>query len=292
MLTSWSWLSLKFLHRYGMALVLVCAATVCRFIFLAKLGDQAPFVTFFPAMIFAALYGGLGPGLMATFLSAVLADYLLLEPQGILQLRDSSNIASLAFFLVSGSMISVLVNTMQRARERSRQAEIQASLADQRLQVAQAAQHHAEVTDGINRILNAAIANHSERELGHICLDVAEKVTQSRCGFIGEISAAGKMDTIAISDPGWDVCRVKDAMGHDKNAPRNHPLRGLYGEVLLEGKAFLTNDPVNHPSSIGTPPGHPEIHSFLGVPLIHNDKTIGLVAMANREGGYNQEQLE
>ncbi|MCL2648175.1 MAG: GAF domain-containing protein [Phycisphaerales bacterium] len=280
-------------HRYIMALVFVGVATALGLIFQSELSDHALFITFFPAVMFAAIYGGVGPGLIATFLSATLTDFLFLAPTGILNLNNKPNMIGLVLFLLSGSMISILIHIMQQARERSRRVVAQASLVDQHLQAQQAANRHTEITHGINRILNAAIANHTELELGRICLEVAEKVTQSRFGFIGEINhITGRMDDIAISDPGWDACRVKDPQGHHKNGLSDLPIHGLYGRILQNGKALLTNQPADHPDSAGTPPGHPVLQSFLGVPLIHNGKTIGLIALANREGGYAQEQLE
>jgi signal transduction histidine kinase len=62
--------------------------------------------------------------------------------------------------------------------------------------------------------------------------------------------------------------------------------------VLKEGKAFFTNDPANHPQSVGVPSGHPPLTAFLGVPLLKGDKTIGILAVSNREGGYSQNELE
>ena len=41
------------------------------------LGDAVPHMTFFPAVMIAAYFGGLGPGLLATILSAVAANYFL-----------------------------------------------------------------------------------------------------------------------------------------------------------------------------------------------------------------------
>jgi PAS domain S-box-containing protein len=62
--------------------------------------------------------------------------------------------------------------------------------------------------------------------------------------------------------------------------------------VLLDGKALFTNDPHRHPDSIGFPSGHPAIHSFLGAPLIHESNKVGVIALANRTGGYRQQDLE
>ena len=41
-----------------MAVVTVLAAAAVRLAFLSALGTHAPFIVFYPAVIFAALYGG------------------------------------------------------------------------------------------------------------------------------------------------------------------------------------------------------------------------------------------
>ncbi|MBF0530851.1 MAG: PAS domain S-box protein, partial [Deltaproteobacteria bacterium] len=62
--------------------------------------------------------------------------------------------------------------------------------------------------------------------------------------------------------------------------------------MLQEGKGFFTNDPASHPDHIGLPPGHPPLESFLGVPLIYDDRTVGMIGLGNRKDGYTQEELE
>jgi GAF domain-containing protein len=62
--------------------------------------------------------------------------------------------------------------------------------------------------------------------------------------------------------------------------------------VLEHGRSLLTNDPSAHPDSIGLPEGHPPLTAFLGVPLVEKGKTIGLVAVGNREGGYTVDQQQ
>ena len=41
------------------------------------LGNQTPHMTFFPAVMISAYYGGFGPGLLAAVLSALVAHYFL-----------------------------------------------------------------------------------------------------------------------------------------------------------------------------------------------------------------------
>ncbi|PWB66134.1 MAG: hypothetical protein C3F14_04550, partial [Deltaproteobacteria bacterium] len=144
------------------------------------------------------------------------------------------------------------------------------------------------VLDGIGRILQLALTSETEEKLGRACLAVAEEVTGSKFGFIGEIGPDGFLHDIAISDPGWELCTMHDSTGH-RRSPGDFPLHGLYGKVLLDGKAFFTNEPSAHPDSIGTPEGHPRLTAFLGAPLLQDGKTIGMAGLGNREGGYRAE---
>ena len=147
------------------------------------------------------------------------------------------------------------------------------------------------VQEGINRILEAALTCDTEEELGRTCLAVAEQLTGSKFGFIGEVNPKGRLDDIAISDPGWEACRTETPVGHGK-LPHDLDAHGIYGRVLLDGKAFFTNDPSAHPDRIGTPEGHPPLTAFLGFSLTGGGKTIGMVGLGNRDGGYRAEDQE
>jgi PAS domain S-box-containing protein len=143
---------------------------------------------------------------------------------------------------------------------------------------------------GIARILHEALTCQTEEELGEVCLRVAEEITESRSGFIGEIKGQ-HLEEIAISNPGWDACAELEPHRHRK-PPEKFDLHGIYGRVVLDGKGFFTNDPTHHPDRIGLPAGHPPLESFLGVPLIHEGRTIGMIALANRPGGYTPSEQE
>ncbi len=151
--------------------------------------------------------------------------------------------------------------------------------------------HQNRVLEGINRIFREALTCRTEEQLGQACLKVAEEVTESKIGFIGEIGLDGLLLDLAISDPGWELCTMYDKSGH-RRTPDGFKLHGVYGRVLLDGKGFFTNDPKSHPDSIGLPEGHPPLTSFLGVPFIQEGVTYGMVGLANRQGGYGPEELE
>ena len=146
-----------------------------------------------------------------------------------------------------------------------------------------------QILEGINQILNNSMQAKTEEELGEMCLSVALKVTGSQIGFINLVDVDGLLHEIAINDMGWEQCRMYDKIGH-RRPMGNFVVRSLYGHVIDSGKSFFTNKPLSHPDSIGLPYGHPPVTSFLGVPLVSDGKTIGVIVVADREGGYSYEQ--
>ena len=145
------------------------------------------------------------------------------------------------------------------------------------------------VLEAVNHILSERLTCETEEDLGKVCLDAAEKITQSKFGFIGEINVLGKFDTLALSNPGWLECAM-----HDPDIPlliNDMTIRGLWGKVITEQASFFTNDPMNHPEAHGLPKGHPPLTSFLGVPLFREEKIIGMIALANKLNGYVEDDL-
>ena len=78
-----------------------------------------PYLAFYPAIIAAAAFGGLGPGLLATILTVLCVDLLFTQPLGQLS-RDPLEWARQALFLAGGVGIS-LVAGMRSAAEQRRQ---------------------------------------------------------------------------------------------------------------------------------------------------------------------------
>ena len=72
------------------------------------------------------------------------------------------------------------------------------------------------------------------------------------------------------------------------------PVRpSVFGIVILKVHPYISNDVEHDPFSIGTPSGHPAVHTFLGVPLQVGTVVIGMIGVANKEEGYDSadEQL-
>ncbi|HET7508738.1 MAG TPA: GAF domain-containing sensor histidine kinase [Solirubrobacterales bacterium] len=66
------------------------------------------------------------------------------------------------------------------------------------------------------------------------------------------------------------------------NLPRG---RGVLGELIREPAPLRLRDVEHHPHAYGFPPGHPPMHSFLGVPITVRGETYGNLYMTEKQGG-------
>ena len=107
------------LHAYVVALVLIAGSLLARSIFRGWFGGNVPYLQFFPAIMVAAWYGGLGPGTLATGLSALAAMYLSLPPAR-LGVRGHAEAMSLGFFVAVGLGISWVNHQLRMAAAVSR----------------------------------------------------------------------------------------------------------------------------------------------------------------------------
>jgi diguanylate cyclase (GGDEF)-like protein len=92
--------------------------------------EHSVFFLFFAAVTVSALYGGLGPGLLATVLSAFASNYFFLEPYDAL-LGDPERALRMAIFLATGAIVSWLADGRKRVeghlRERNGYLELWAT---------------------------------------------------------------------------------------------------------------------------------------------------------------------
>lgn len=120
-------------------------------------------------------------------------------------------------------------------------------------------------------------------------------LTESEFGFIGEIikdEDQPYLKTYAISNIAWDEESKKF---YEQYAPKGLEFRrldSLFGEVIRTGKEVISNNASNDPRGTGTPPGHPELHTFTGIPLYDQNEFIGMVGLANKKNGYDKRTIE
>jgi PAS domain S-box-containing protein len=107
------------LPGYGIAVLVVGLVLLLKMLLNPLTGEESPFLLFFGAVMLGAWFGGLGPGLLATALAALAADYFFLSPAHSLLVDDPGQGLLLALFVLEGCLLSLLVATMLSARRQS-----------------------------------------------------------------------------------------------------------------------------------------------------------------------------
>lgn len=110
------------LQRYGIAI----ASVVVALLLMLALDQvlhlvKASFLLFFGAVTISALYGGRGPGIVATLLSALWANFYFIEPQYIFGLSLSGGLR-LVVFILEGITISWLIGSLRVAQAQIRRS--------------------------------------------------------------------------------------------------------------------------------------------------------------------------
>jgi PAS domain S-box-containing protein len=102
--------------RYGAAVLSVGIGWAGRTALTGALGPTAlPFIFFFPLIALAAWFGGFGPGVLATVLSAAIADYFFFEPLHTWVVHPRERWAFGAFGLAAFAILGA-IESMHRAK--------------------------------------------------------------------------------------------------------------------------------------------------------------------------------
>jgi len=163
---------------------------------------------------------------------------------------------------------------------------------DQALKIASAAQEASRsgepaIASIVNYMLFGEIDDaQTEMRVLEACL----AATDSAYGMIGVINEHGRYDTTSYSGRTLHDCAFPDALKWELST--GMPIRGVWGWPMLHGESLICNDLDAHPDHVGQPEGHVPIRSFLGVPLVRNGEVTGMVAVANKPGGYGASDRE
>jgi len=67
---------------------------------------------------------------------------------------------------------------------------------------------------------------------------------------------------------------------------------GIWGEAVRQRKPIMVNDfQAAHPLKKGYPEGHAPLYKYLTLPIFYNSKIVGVVAVANKETDYVDEDI-
>lgn len=114
-------------------------------------------------------------------------------------------------------------------------------------------------------------------------------IAQAKAATGAEFSAIGVIGSHdVLSDFIYDGITpdVAELIGHPPIG------RGVLGTVIREETPIRLDEISDHPDSVGFPDHHPDMHTFLGVPVAVGDEVFGNLYLTNKEGGFTDRDLE
>ncbi|WP_409492968.1 GAF domain-containing protein [Amycolatopsis sp. cmx-11-12] len=133
--------------------------------------------------------------------------------------------------------------------------------------------------DKMDGLLEAVLAVASGLELDTTLrriVQAAIDLAEATYGAVGVIADDGSLaEFVYLGIDG----ETRQQIGH---LPKGH---GLLGFVIDEAKPVRLADISRHPASVGFPPRHPPMRSFLGVPIRVRDEVFGNLYLTEKRGG-------
>ncbi len=150
--------------------------------------------------------------------------------------------------------------------------------------------------DAVRQIQSSYIGGAERKAASEQMLGILLQLTASSYGFVGELSsdADGQryIKIHALTNIAWDAATRKLYEDSHSSGFEFHNLDTLFGAVVRTGQPVIANSPAEDPRSGGLPAGHPPLNAFLGIPLLSGKTQIGVIGLANRAGGYDQEIVD
>jgi diguanylate cyclase (GGDEF)-like protein len=112
--------SVAALLRWYVLAVALSVVALLLMVLLRPLMEHSVFFLFLAAVCISAIYGGLGPGLVATVISALACDVFFLPPEGV-PLNRPEEALRLTIFLSTGVIVSWLAESHKRAEVQLRE---------------------------------------------------------------------------------------------------------------------------------------------------------------------------
>jgi signal transduction histidine kinase len=137
----------------------------------------------------------------------------------------------------------------------------------------------AETRSDVDVLLEAVLDIGRGLELGPTLqrlVQAAADLADAEYAALGILDAAGRIGqflTVGMSDT------LVHAIGHYPTG------RGILGELIRDPRTLRLHDLTAHPRSVGVPANHPDMHTFLGVPLRVHGTPFGNLYLTDKRGG-------
>lgn len=276
----------------GVTVAIVAAAVVMRLVFLQELEEHVAFITFYPAVMITALYGGMRAGLLATALSSLMGSYFWIGQGGQFSIEDPSEWLGIAVFACTGVMISWITETMQHALARIAVAETEARF------VAERKSKEAELQK-LNRTLSIITrssqimmrATDEMAYLNEICRVIAEDCEHTTV-WIGYAGHDENKTVRPVAHAGFDTDYLEKL---NVTWADNERGQGPAGTCIRTGKPGICRNVLTDPnfkpwSEVALSRGYA---SLLAFPLLAHDAVFGaIVIYSTQTDHFSEDEIE
>ena len=142
-------------------------------------------------------------------------------------------------------------------------------------------------TGRLRALVETGIAITSELSLDGVLqriVEAAARVTAATYAALGVIDPSGsgleRFVTYGMT------AQVESEIGDPPHG------RGILGVLIIDSRPLRLHDLTQDPRSVGFPPGHPPMHTFLGVPIVLRGVAYGNLYLTEKEGGDFTEEDE
>jgi len=148
----------------------------------------------------------------------------------------------------------------------------------------------------IQRAMNVFLTSDNQHAALEQILNDLLSLTGSQFGFIGETLFNANGDPYlkigAITNIAWNPKTQALYQQVERRGLIFERLDTLLALPMTTGEVVIAEDVASDPRRGGLPEGHPDITSYIGVPVFSGDQQVGLVGLANRLGGYKTRLAE
>jgi PAS domain S-box-containing protein len=114
--------------------------------------------------------------------------------------------------------------------------------------------------------------------------DACKELLDATAGYVALLSDNGRENIVLFLDSGGLPCTV------DPSLPM--PIRGLRAEAYNSGEVAIENDFPQSEWQKFSPKGHVQLDNVMFAPLKIEHRTVGVIGLANKEGGFTKRDAE
>jgi PAS domain S-box-containing protein len=130
----------------------------------------------------------------------------------------------------------------------------------------------------------AVLVRHEFSDAARAIFDSCKGLLGAKAGYVALMSNDEKENNVLFLDSGGLVCLVDPSL--------EMPIRGLRAKAYDTGKTVYDNEFPNSKWAKLLPKGHVQLKNVLFAPLTIDNKTVGIIGLANKEGSFTEHDAQ